>query len=64
MRATGGEVLPAKARGLLTILDSEDRPPEKNDRMIGQAMRELGVQGHGEIADLSTNKAHLADLGR
>lgn len=64
VRATGGEALPTKARGLLTILDSGDRPPAQTDRTIGQAMRELGVQGRGGIADLSTNKAHLADLGR
>lgn len=64
VRAPGGETLPAKARGLLTILDSEDGAPAQSTRTIGQAMRDLGVQGRGGFADLSTNKAHLADFGR
>jgi hypothetical protein len=31
---------------------------------MGDALRELDVMGRGEYTDLSTNKAHLDDLGR
>jgi hypothetical protein len=64
VRATGGETLPSKARGLLTILNSASASPAPSSRTFGEAMRELGVQGRGGLADLSTNKAHLDDLGR
>ena len=64
VRATGGETLPVKARALLTILDSVDGPSAPSARTIGQAMRDLDVQGRGGFADLSTNKAHLSDFGR
>lgn len=64
VRTTGGEPLPTKARGLLTILDSGEGQPASSSRTIGHALSELGVAGHGGFVDLSTNKSHLDDLGR
>jgi hypothetical protein len=61
----GTETLPARAHGLLTIL--EGRPGKSvvaPARTLGQAMRELGVIGRGDFTDLSTNKAHLDDFGK
>ncbi len=60
----GTESLPAKARALLTIVESVQPPSGNPTRTIGDAMRELNVKGRGEHTDLSTNKAHLDDLGR
>ena len=59
------ETLPAKARALLIIVDADESPPvEKPRRSLADALRGLNVQGRGEYTDLSTNKAHLDDLGR
>ena len=64
VRATRGEALPARARGLLTILVSDEVPSAPPTRTLGQAMRDLDVLGRGGFADLSTNKAHLVDFGK
>ena len=61
----GAEALPARARALLTILDGRPgKPAAAPARTLGQAMRALGALGRGELADLSTNKAHLDDFGK
>jgi hypothetical protein len=60
----GAETLPARARGLLTILEGRPgKPVVAPARTLGQAMRALGVIGRGDFTDLSTNKAHLDDSG-
>jgi hypothetical protein len=64
VRPRGSESLPAKARALLTIVESVKTPSANAARTMGQALRELNVIGRGEYTDLSTNKAHLDDLGR
>ncbi len=65
VRACNAEPLPAKAHALLTIL--ENVPAQTTTapgRTLGQAMRKLGVTGHGNFTDLSTNKSHLGDFGK
>lgn len=64
VRPRGAESLPAKARALLTIVESVQASPDNPARTMGDALRELNVVGRGEYTDLSTNKAHLDDLGR
>jgi hypothetical protein len=64
VRPRGGDELPAKARALLTIVESVEPSSGKSARTLGEALRELKVQGRGEFTDLSTNKAYLDDLGR
>lgn len=63
------EVLPVKARALLTILDTPApaQVGESNgvSRSLGAAMRELEVKSWSEYTDLSTGaEPSLADLGR
>lgn len=60
----GNEALPAKARALLTIVETADSSKQEIGRTLGDALRELNVLGRGEYTDLSTNKEHLADMGR
>ena len=65
VRPSGPESLPAKANALLTILE----PVASTQAETAQAsLAELGAEfagiGRGEYCDLSTNKAHLDDLGR
>ena len=61
----GAETLPARAHGLLTILEGRPcEPVVAPVRTLGQAMRALGVSGRGDFTDLSTNKAHLDDFGK
>jgi hypothetical protein len=60
----GSEALPAKARALLTIVETGDSAQQEMGRTLGDALRELNVLGRGEFTDLSTNKEHLADMGR
>jgi hypothetical protein len=64
VRPRGEDELPAKARALLTIVESVDLSSSENTRSLGDALRNLKIQGRGEYTDLSTNKAHLDDLGR
>lgn len=64
VRPRGSESLPAKARALLTIVESVQAPSGNVARTMGEALRELNVIGQGNFTDLSTNKAHLDDLGR
>ncbi len=64
VRPCGAESLPAKARALLTIVESMEGFPDHPVRTMGDALRELNVMGRGEHADLSTNKVHLEDLGQ
>jgi hypothetical protein len=58
----GGEKLPAKGRGLLTIIESGSEPPVAST--LGELLRDLGGTGRGHFTDLSTNKQHLSDFGR
>lgn len=64
VHSTGAEVLPAKARALLTIISAPSAPANAGTRTLGAAMRALGVKGRGDFTDLSTNKRHLDDLGK
>jgi hypothetical protein len=64
VRPRGTDELPVKARALLTIVESVDSSSKDGTRTLGEALRELKVQGRGEYTDLSTNKAHLDDLGQ
>lgn len=65
VRPRGAESLPEKARALLTIIEPEDiqegNPPGIS---LADRVRHLAGIGSGEFTDLSTNKAHLDDLGR
>ena len=65
IRPCGSETLPEKARALLTILTSAPAPtvPLANGS-LAELARDLAGIGQGKHADLSTNKAHLADFGR
>lgn len=64
VRPRAEETLPTKARALLTIVEPLVIDSGSSTRSMGYALTELGVLGKGEIADLSTNKEHLADLGQ
>ena len=60
----GAEKLPAKATALLTILSTAPAASATPARSLGEALRELKVEGRGEFTDLSTNKRHLDDFGK
>ena len=60
----GAETLPEKARALLTIVEEAHETPEAPARSLADALRGLKVMGQGKYTDLSTNKAHLDDLGQ
>lgn len=65
VRPSGGESLPPKAHALLTILTqvgSESVEPASPS--IADLAGDLVGVGNGAYTDLSTNKAHLDDLGR
>ncbi len=69
VRPRGTESLPAKARALLTIVESVDDSAESliarpHEGSLADRVRHLAGIGRGEYTDLSTNKAHLEDLGR
>ena len=64
VRPRGAETLPAKARALLTIVEEAQATPKEPARSLAEAMRGLKVAGQGKFTDLSTNKAHLDDLGQ
>lgn len=64
MRPRGTENLPIRADALLTILSPVPAEAGSAARTLGEALRELQVQGCGEYTDLSTNKRHLDDFGK
>jgi hypothetical protein len=64
VRPNKAETLPAKAHALLTILSPAPAPSANPARSLGEALRQLKVEGRGEWTDLSTNKAHLDDFGK
>jgi len=63
VRPCGTDTLPTKARGFLTILESEEKTEANTTRTLGDALRELHVESRGEYTDLSTNKKHLEGMG-
>jgi hypothetical protein len=65
VRPRGSETLPSRARALLTIGEPIEVPdPEPGWPSLAERVRHLEGIGRGEYTDLSTNKAHLADLGQ
>lgn len=65
VRPRGTETLPSKARALLTILRSaEAEVAETEGPSLAALMADSCGIGSGQHTDLSTNKAHLDDLGR
>jgi hypothetical protein len=60
----GGETLPLKARGLLTILEADSTVSAGPTPSLGRLMQDVAGTGRGQFTDLSTNKQHLADFGR
>jgi len=63
VRPSGSETLPDKAHALLTILTATPSPEQSNGS-LADCVGDLAGIGRGQHADLSTNKAHLDDLGR
>jgi hypothetical protein len=64
VRPRGADALPCKARALLTIVEETVETSKEPTRTLADAMRGLKVMGQGKYTDLSTNKAHLEDLGQ
>jgi len=65
VRPRGSETLPAKADALLTILSPADfKGVEAGGPSLADLMRDSAGIGQGKYTDLSTNQAHLDDLGR
>jgi hypothetical protein len=65
VRPRGAETLPTKAQALLTILEPTDLTSgEAAGVSVGELTADLAGIGRGDHTDLSTNKAHLDDLGR
>jgi hypothetical protein len=64
VRPRGSDALPAKARALLTIVEEAPEATKNPTRTLADALRGLNVIGQGKYTDLSTNKAHLDDLGQ
>lgn len=60
---SGAEILPQKAHALLTILDEPESAGNAKGSLADRVANLAGI-GRGEFTDLSTNKAHLDDLGR
>ena len=67
VRPSGAESLPPKAHALLTILKPVAAEPASGE-LAGPSLADLGADflgiGNGTHTDLSTNKAHLDDLGQ
>ncbi len=63
VRPRGTDRLPVKARALLTIIEPVATHSANTAGTLGDALRDLNVKSHGKYTDLSTNKAHLDDLG-
>ncbi len=65
VRSRGADVLPAKARALLTIVETEETPVGTGVEIpLADRVRRFEGIGRGEYTDLSTNKEHLRDIGR
>ena len=67
VRTSGAEALPPKAHALLTILKPAALEPTSGT-LAGPSLADLGADflgiGNGTHTDLSTNKAHLDDMGQ
>lgn len=62
---SGAETLPARATALLTILNpAAAEPAGLAGSSLADLMADTAGIGNGKHADLSTNKAHLDDLGK
>ncbi|HUF62443.1 MAG TPA: hypothetical protein VMN36_10245 [Verrucomicrobiales bacterium] len=59
----GPDTLPAKAHALLTILEPAPSAGTQEGSLADRVRHHAGI-GRGEYTDLSTNKAHLDDLGK
>jgi hypothetical protein len=64
VRPSGSEPLPAKAHALLTILSPSPSTLADPARSLGEALRDLKVEGRGDFTDLSTNPRHMDDFGK
>ena len=64
VQPSGAETLPEKAHALLTILSPQSSRSDSPAKSLGEAMRQLGVEGLGNFTDLSTNSRHMDDFGR
>jgi hypothetical protein len=61
----GLDRLPEKARALLTILSTAPPTPTPDaNASLADRVQDLAGIGCGQHHDLSTNRAHLDDLGR
>jgi hypothetical protein len=63
VRPRGLEVLPSKARALLTIVEGTSENAEESLPSLAERLRHFKGIGQGKYTDLSTNKSHLDDLG-
>jgi hypothetical protein len=66
IRPRGDETLPVRASALLTILTSvsDGAADIRENGSLKELVGDLAGIGSGLHTDLSTNKAHLDDLGR
>jgi hypothetical protein len=60
------EVLPKKARALLTILaaPAAEEPHERAGQSLADLLADSCGIGNGTHTDLSTNRAHMDDFGK
>lgn len=63
---SGADSLPSKAHALLTIISASpaSEPSECEGQSLADLLADCRGIGNGKYTDLSTNKAHLDDLGR
>ena len=66
IRPRGAETLPTRANALLTILTptSDEAIDAPKNGSLNELVGDLAGIGRGLHTDLSTNKAHMDDLGR
>ena len=64
VRPCGTDTLPAKARGILTIVEAAQPELPKENRTWAEHLQHLCGIGNGQYSDLSTNKDHMKDFGK